>query len=185
VDRVFLYGLDAPARVLLALVPLVAAGGLWLARRRMAAGRGRREALVTAARDALLTLSALAIAVLTLAPVGSGNGVDLLPVVGTWRELARGGVRWNEHIAANVLLFFPFGFLLAWRLGRARWARAGLIALGVSLLVETLQAVLPINRQARVDDVLLNTVGGFLGAGAWRLLGVRPRSWRRSPTAGR
>lgn len=88
-------------------------------------------------------------------------------------------------VVSNVMGYMPFGFLLALsalRTGREPYALplAVLAALLLSLVMETLQVYLP-DRVPSNLDLLLNVLGGALGAGsAWSLeqLGVLQR-WSR------
>ena len=68
----------------------------------------------------------------------------------------------------NILLFFPFGFLLPalWPGLRRCWAK-GLAGLGFSLLLEGSQ-LLHI-RVPAVDDLTANFAGALLGYAVWRL----------------
>ncbi len=78
----------------------------------------------------------------------------------------------------NILLFFPFGFLLPalWPGLRRCWA-TGLAGLGFSLLIEGSQ-LLNI-RVTDVDDLTANFAGALLGYAAWRLA-ARFCPWLRS-----
>ncbi len=67
-----------------------------------------------------------------------------------------------ENVVGNVLLFLPLGFFAAivtrWRVPRVTLAAAAL-----STCIEVTQLALG-DRWVDIDDVLLNTCGGFLGA---------------------
>jgi hypothetical protein len=66
------------------------------------------------------------------------------------------------YLVGNIALFVPLGFFLYLAL-RGRFARVVAITGLVSIGVEILQV--PIwSRSSDVDDVLTNTIGGFLGA---------------------
>ncbi|WP_395244581.1 VanZ family protein [Agromyces sp. MMS24-K17] len=84
--------------------------------------------------------------------------------------------------AANLLWFIPIGALLALELPRRRWVLAPLIAAGMSMFIELVQAVFLVARVSSVMDVLMNTVGAVLGAGI--VAAVRASGGRRrgSPT---
>src|SRR6185437_12404629 len=75
------------------------------------------------------------------------------------------GLRDSEarQLLGNVALFVPFGFLLpaAVRACRRPWALL-VAAAAFSVLIETLQAILP-GHTTDVDDVILNTAGAALG----------------------
>ncbi|UDY35246.1 VanZ family protein [Dermatobacter hominis] len=80
----------------------------------------------------------------------------------------------------NVLLFVPLGVILRWRYRRGAVV-AGLVGLGVSLLVETTQltgiwGVYPCAyRYFDVDDLITNTTGALIGSLlSWFVLRHRP-----------
>ncbi|OUC14812.1 MAG: hypothetical protein B0A82_10845 [Alkalinema sp. CACIAM 70d] len=91
----------------------------------------------------------------------------------------------------NILLFMPYGFAgMAWlQRGRQQgpfaatdflqrlspWLVTVLASTGLSCLVELLQTFLP-SRSTSINDVVTNTLGGFLGAGLWWLA----KQWLRS-----
>lgn len=64
-------------------------------------------------------------------------------------------------LAANVLLFVPFGLFAALLWRNYDWRRALLTGLGIALLLETCQ--LFVGRAFDIDDILLNTLGVFCG----------------------
>lgn len=70
------------------------------------------------------------------------------------------------NIVGNIVMFVPWGFCLPllWRRFRSLPVMIGL-CLGLTLFIECTQ--LFINRYVEMDDVLLNFLGGMLGAGAW------------------
>jgi hypothetical protein len=91
-----------------------------------------------------------------------------------------GGSRVNSDHAVNFFGFIPLGWILAMTLRRPKSLLA-LAAMGcaMSLSIEAGQILLA-QRTPSVDDLLLNTLGGALGA--W--LGLRVRGWwRRGATA--
>lgn len=69
----------------------------------------------------------------------------------------------NVNLWGNILVFMPVGFFipLLWR--RKKPLLAGTLwTMGVSLFIETFQLITP--RVSDIDDIILNTLGGFLGA---------------------
>ena len=67
------------------------------------------------------------------------------------------------NIFGNVLAFMPFGFFLPVIWVRTRhWYITVLLSFAMSLLVETMQLVGKVG-SFDVDDLLLNTIGGFAG----------------------
>jgi glycopeptide antibiotics resistance protein len=99
---------------------------------------------------------------------------------GTIRTQLAFGLEHSEarQLIGNVALFVPFGFLLPateWTCRRL-WVTL-VVAAGLSVLMETLQALLP-SHTTDVDDVILNTAGAALGFLAFRLIAwtLRPRT---------
>lgn len=145
-----------------------------LLRHRRVPGRTRYR---TAALDVAVGLSLLGVGAVTLVPVadyhtGIERGMQLTPLVSiidvvTTSVDASVPVR---IVLFNILLLVPFGFLLTLRTGRAR--RTVAVTMAISVLVEILQAVLPLGRTANIDDVILNTLGAAIGAGMASALGL-------------
>jgi glycopeptide antibiotics resistance protein len=84
---------------------------------------------------------------------------------GTIRAQLASGLVYSEarQLIGNVVLFVPLGFLLpaAARACRRLWVTL-VVAAGMSVLVETMQAILP-EHATDVDDVILNTSGAAVG----------------------
>ena len=67
------------------------------------------------------------------------------------------------NIFGNVLAFMPFGFFLPVIWERTRhWYITVILSFAMSLIVETMQLVGKVG-SFDVDDLLLNTIGGFVG----------------------
>ncbi len=80
------------------------------------------------------------------------------------------------QIVGNLLIFAAVGFLVPVRFaGMASLRRILALAAAGSVLIETAQYVLPLDRVSSVDDVLLNTAGAGLAALASH------RWWRTHP----
>ena len=79
-----------------------------------------------------------------------------------------GDLRTGLQIAANVVLFVPFGYSLR------RPLRAVFVSLVVSVGIELIQYHWILGL-ASVDDVLANALGGALGAGLYAAIGWLPR----------
>ncbi|MFD6529020.1 VanZ family protein [Streptomyces sp. NPDC060184] len=113
---------------------------------------------------------------LTMMP-GAGAGVvpgrvSLVPL----RDLATMGVL---GITGNLLVFASLGFFAPVRFAAvASVPRVLALGAGCSVLVETAQYVLRLDRVSSVDDVLVNTVGAVLA-------GRASRRWWRTRPAGR
>ena len=86
-------------------------------------------------------------------PVLSAGNVSLVPF-GTFSDSA-------YILAANVILFMPFGLFpsLLWR--NYGWKRALLTGVCITLFIESCQ--LFIGRTFDIDDLMLNTLGVFCG----------------------
>lgn len=67
------------------------------------------------------------------------------------------------NIFGNVIVFMPFGYIVSLLLEKKRLFLATLSGLALSLFVEVIQLCLRIG-SFDVDDLLLNTIGAFLGA---------------------
>lgn len=77
------------------------------------------------------------------------------------------------NVFGNILLFIPFGFLLPLAFRRFSSSRSALLVMALtSLLFEVIQMLMAIGH-FDIDDVLLNTVGGLVGFGFFRLSTLR------------
>lgn len=72
-------------------------------------------------------------------------------------------------LAANVVLFIPFGLFAALLWREFRWWKALLLGFGITLFIETCQ--LFIGRTFDIDDLMLNTLGVMCGF--WLALALR------------
>jgi hypothetical protein len=114
---------------------------------------------------------------------GGGAGVvpgrvSLVPLRDLLAILAAGPATATTQIVGNLLVFAALGFFAPIRFAALASApRILALAGGCSVLVETAQYVLQLDRVSSVDDVLLNTAGAVLAALASR------RWWRATPTA--
>jgi glycopeptide antibiotics resistance protein len=127
-----------------------------------------------------LTLTIIAILLITIFPIyyspEQPRVLNLIPFVGMYRFIFYSvditvPIR---NILFNILLFVPFGFFLSWNKSR------GIIVSGLlfSLLIEALQYAFPIGRSADIDDVILNTLGTFLGGMLWKASTKYSNQWR-------
>jgi glycopeptide antibiotics resistance protein len=100
----------------------------------------------------------------------TGAVVSLVPLRDLHTILVAGE---TSQIVGNLLVFAALGFLAPLRFAAlASVPRILALAVGCSVLVETAQYVLRLDRVSSVDDVLLNTSGAVLAALASR------RWWR-------
>ncbi len=82
--------------------------------------------------------------------------------IGPWR------VFWN--LAGNVIGFIPYGALLpAIREKRMGFLKTALLSFELTLLIEVSQLILRVG-SCDVDDMILNTLGGCIGYGVYRLV---------------
>lgn len=78
----------------------------------------------------------------------------------------RGNTAWEMQF--NLLLFIPFGFLLS-AVMKKRVPLQFLMVVSASVFLEIAQYILAVGR-SDLTDILLNTLGGALGIGAYSLL---------------
>lgn len=109
----------------------------------------------------LLGLYVITLGVIALSPVSPIRGVDLS------QELDASGFGWVTYTQlesfANVVLFVPFGLLIALLVPTRWWwlVVVGLVA--VAAAIELGQALFLPGRVASADDVLANSTGGVVG----------------------
>ena len=133
----------------------------WLARRR-AAGATRSDAWRTSLVDLGIVYGTVPFIWMTMLP-GSGAGVvpgrvSLVPL----RDLA---TMPTSQVVGNLLIFAAVGFLAPLRFpALASVGRILALAAAGSILIETAQYVLRLDRVSSVDDVLLNAAGAGLAA---------------------
>ena len=141
--------------VLLATIAAVAAAVPALLRRDV------YGAAITAAR-VLLGGAVLAVLAVTLVGGAGGTGVNLAPGAGIRAGFDNvNGELGLVNVLGNVAMFVPVGFLVP--LATSLRFLGGVAACGIlSVAVEVLQ--LAAGRSLDIDDVLLNTSGGAVGA---------------------
>jgi glycopeptide antibiotics resistance protein len=99
------------------------------------------------------------------------SNVHFVPF-GTIRSQLAFGLEYSEarQLIGNVALFVPLGFLLPAAVRACRRLLVALVvAAGLSVLIESLQAILP-EHATDVDDVILNTTGAALGSLAFWII---------------
>jgi hypothetical protein len=154
----------------LVTVPLAALVVWALARRRRAAGLA--SAWRTSLAEVGMVHGTVPFLWLTMMP-GAGAGtaparVSLVPL----RDLVTMG---PLGIAGNLLVFAALGFFAPMRFAAlASVPRILALGAGCSVLVETAQYVLQLDRVSSVDDVLVNAAGAVLAA-------LASRRWWRTP----
>lgn len=89
--------------------------------------------------------------------------------IGIWRVL------WN--LVGNVVGFIPYGAMLpALRKKRMGFCKVALLSFELTLFIELAQLVLRVG-SCDIDDMILNTLGGCIGYGIYRLI-----VWRHKTT---
>jgi glycopeptide antibiotics resistance protein len=157
-----------------AALPLAALAVWALARRRSAAG-------ATPAWAWRMSLAEVSIVYGTVPGAQTGTvpaKVDLIPLRDLLTILASGPLTATTQVGGNLLVFAALGFFAPLRFAAlASLPRILALTAGCSILVETAQYVLWLDRVSSVDDVLLNTAGAGLAALASR------RWWRTTARA--
>ncbi len=125
----------------------------------------------------------LAVLAVTLTGGAPATGVNLVPGEGIRTALRNANSELGlVNLVGNVVMFVPVGLLLPLAT-RLRFGGTVAMCAALSVLVECVQ--LTLGRSLDVDDVLLNTLGGVVGAvlglGLPRLF--RPGRGQRSSTA--
>lgn len=144
---------------------------VWLLARHRRA-KGARSAWRTALADVGIVYGTVPTVWLTLLPGGPADSpgrVSLVPLRDLSAIIAHGPASATVQIVGNLLVFAALGFFGPMRFaGLASMPRILALAAACSVLVETAQYVLRLDRVSSVDDVLLNTVGAGLAALASR-----------------
>ena len=145
--------------------------------------RGDARGAWTAVTRVLLAGAVLAVLVVTLTGGAAGTGVNLVPGEGIRTALRNANSELGlVNLVGNVVMFVPVGLLLPLAT-RLRFGGTVAACAALSVLVECVQ--LTLGRSLDVDDVLLNTLGGVVGAvlGLGVLMLRRPGRGQRSSTA--
>ncbi|RQX16940.1 VanZ family protein [Micromonospora ureilytica] len=165
--------------ITMVVLPLAALAVWLLARRRRAAGS--TSAWRTSLADVGIVYGTVPWVWMIMLPgdqagVVSGR-VTVVPLRDLLTIFSDGGpLTATVQVVGNLLVFAALGFLAPLRFPALASVRRILaLAAGCSVLVETAQYVLKLDRVSSVDDVLLNAVGAGLAALASR------RWWRATP----
>jgi VanZ family protein len=99
-------------------------------------------------------------------PIGVRLDLKLVPFSDLISALGGSGSvrRAIIELVVNIALFVPLGLALRLRFATMSVVQATAIAFALSLGIETLQLVVATGRVANITDVLMNTLGGFIGA---------------------
>jgi glycopeptide antibiotics resistance protein len=153
-------------RPLLPLIPLglflIAVAIVLLALVRVRRGTPRCTAMYGAGLDVTLAASIISVLILTLpSSLDAPRTVNLVPFSELEQAVGDFGV---SQLLGNALMFVPFGFLAP-----LRWPRldslvgVSLASAVFSIVIETLQFVLPTGRQSSLTDVIMNVIGALVG----------------------
>lgn len=110
----------------------------------------------------------------------TGNVVPLHEISNGLRGAANLDMHAAINLFGNIALFIPLGMfipLLMRRWGRS-WGVVMLLSFGLSLCFEMTQLVLSIGT-FDVDDLILNTSGGVIGYGVYRLGMYARTNWHK------
>ncbi len=165
--------------ITMAVLPLAALVVWVLARRRRAAGSA--SAWRTSLADVGIVYGTVPWVWMIMLPGDQAGVVPGRVAVVPMRDLLTifsdgGPLTATVQVVGNLLVFAALGFFAPLRFrALASVPRILVLAAGASILVETAQYVLRLDRVSSVDDVLLNAVGAGLAALASR------RWWRATP----
>lgn len=104
----------------------------------------------------------------SLGPVGpGGRNYNIVPLRSIYRIAVFSPTLFDpiKILIGNIVLFIPFGFLAPIAMKRLRKSilRTTLLAMLLSILIELSQFLFTY-RVSNIDDVILNTLGAFIGA---------------------
>ena len=142
--------------------------GVFFAVARMFMNRRRRkcgkEPLKVVAPTCLVAFSTVILCITFLSrELGSRPRTIDMQLFGTWGRTGKT----HALVMENIILFVPYGFLMAWNLEKVRrFLPAFFTGLLSSLAIESLQ-LLTGRGYFQIDDVCTNTLGMLLGVGAW------------------
>lgn len=76
----------------------------------------------------------------------------------------------KQNILLNTFMLFPVGAFVISINTKHSFIKTILISLVISLIIETLQFVLPVDRTTEILDLILNTISGIIGYGYFYLV---------------
>lgn len=144
--------------------------------------RGKRKILV----GLFVVYITLAFSV-TLFPIpfqetfSSGYSHNFIPLNSIISSIKAGLKPVLTSVAGNIIITMPFGFLITMMRKNKCFLPTFIFIISFSLLIELLQFVIGIMigywyRNIDVDDLILNTVGGVLGWGIYKITPNKLRS---------
>jgi hypothetical protein len=165
--------------VTVAVLPLAVLAVWALARRRMATGTAPAWAWRRSLAEVGIVYGTVPWVWMIMLPgdrPGADPRVSLVPLRDLLTIARAGPITSTGQVVGNLLVFAALGFFAPLRFaGLASMPRILVLAGSCSVLVETAQYVLRLDRVSSVDDVLLNAAGAGLAALASR------RWWRAGP----
>ncbi|WP_262284353.1 VanZ family protein [Micromonospora sp. MA102] len=180
--------------ITVAALPLAALAVWVLARRRTVTGTAPAAAWRRSLAEVGIVYGTVPWVWMIMLPNGRAGAVSgrvsLVPLRDLLTILGSGPLTMTVQIVGNLLVFAALGFLAPLRFAAlASVPRILALAAGCSVLVETAQYVLRLDRVSSVDDVLLNAAGAGLAALAsrrwWRATAGAPSAPRPAPVPGR
>ena len=103
--------------------------------------------------------------------------LNLTPFIWLKKTYTMGFAKMLEQLMMNVLMLIPLGFLLP--LAAPKFRKAWKTVLFVALLILVLETTQYfIGRSADIDDLIMNTLGGWLG---YSLYALGHRLWKDKP----
>lgn len=75
-----------------------------------------------------------------------------------------------DNILINISMFFPLGFIVFVFAKKNQFAKTVILSLYLSLAIELIQFVLPINRYTELTDILFNVISGIISAAVCQFL---------------
>lgn len=110
--------------------------------------------------------------------------LNLVPFIWVKETYAMGFRKMIQQLLLNIAMFVPLGLFWAAAFPSLRkWWRVMCGVLLFALCIETVQYF--IGRSADVDDLIMNTVGGVIGYGLFKLLDLcfRNKAWWKNAIA--
>ncbi len=141
--------------------------------------RGRDAVSLPAVSSLVMYVAVLLVITYFSRESGSRSGMMDLELFSTWGINERN----NAYVVENVLLFIPYGFVLAWADPRQRnFFRNFITGALTSLAIESMQLITG-RGFFQIDDILTNILGTVLGFLCYWLLRGTGRLFGRRGTA--
>ncbi|SDC61312.1 VanZ like family protein [Pelagirhabdus alkalitolerans] len=149
------------------IIPFLILIGWAVYRRLRKKEKKKKEALYLASVNIFLALSSISIIMVTLLPRPyEGRTLQIIPFFSMWDNIVN-FIHYTDlirNLGFNILLFIPFGLFLCLKLPSCKLMKITYIGMIFSICIEIAQFILSIGRITNIDDVILNTLGTFIGA---------------------